>query len=64
MKITTIKIILALVSYRQWQVFQMDVKNAFLRGDLYEDVYMKIPDGIPSPHNKVYKLQMSLYGLK
>ena len=43
----------------------MDVRNAFLNGDLKEDIYMKLPTGMSMPtSHEVCKLRCSLYGLK
>jgi len=60
----TIRTIIALAVARKWFLYQLDVNNAFLYEDLHEEVYMKMLEGIPNPHNKVCKLQKSLYGLK
>jgi len=49
---------------RGWELHELDVKNAFLHGDLHEEIYMTLPPGVcSSDPNKVCKLQKSLYGL-
>lgn len=64
-KMTTVRTILAVAASQAWSLYQMDVKNAFLHGDLKEEVYMKLPLGIhSSSDNEVSKLRRSLYGLK
>ncbi|GJU10596.1 ribonuclease H-like domain-containing protein [Tanacetum coccineum] len=65
-KPATIRTVLSLAVSRQWPIHQLDVKNAFLSGDLSETVYMHQPPGFVDnryPHH-VCLLQSSLYGLK
>ena len=42
-KITTVRTIIAIAASQAWSLHQMDVKNAFLHGDLQEEVYIKLP---------------------
>ena len=64
--LTTIRLMLTLAVHNNWEIHQMDVKTAYLNGDLKEEIYMKQPEGyiMPGSENKVCKLKKSLYGLK
>ena len=60
------RIIMALVAHFDLELHQMDVKTAFLNGDLDEEVYMKQPEGfcLNEDSHLVCKLKKSIYGLK
>ena len=63
---TSVRLLLALANTLDWDIHQMNVKTAFLQGDLTEDIYMKQPEGYRSKEHPDYvcKLNKSLYGLK
>ncbi|XP_062028861.1 uncharacterized protein LOC133744845 [Rosa rugosa] len=66
-KINTVRILISLAATKDWPLHQFDVKNAFLNGNLEEEVYMDMPPGVksmPCDTGKVCKLKKSLYGLK
>nr|GEW95942.1 zinc finger, CCHC-type [Tanacetum cinerariifolium] len=65
-RMETVRLILALSAYHGWEVNHIDVKSAFLHGELKEEVYVTQPEGFKKPgnENKVYRLVKALYGLK
>ena len=63
-RISSIRALLVVATASKWDIFQMDVKNAFLNGDLSEEVYMQPLPGLSVESNKVCHLQRTLYGLK
>jgi hypothetical protein len=62
--LTFVLALLAIAAFRHWSLCQMDVNNAFLNGDLSEEVYMQLPLRLSHPTNKVCCLRRALYGLK
>ena len=63
-RITSVRTLIAIAAARQWRLTQMDVKNAFLNGELEEEVYMRPPPGYTCQEKKVCRLRKALYGLK
>jgi len=65
-RMSSLRTLLAIVAATDLELHQMDVKTAFLNGDLTEDIYMQQPPGFDMPGQRelVCKLQKSLYGLK
>ena len=65
-RLEAIRIFLAYAAHKKFKVFQMDVKSAFLNGELEEEVYVEQPPGFIDPKypDHVYRLDKALYGLK
>lgn len=66
-KMASVRLLFSMAAIRHWQLFQLDIKNAFLHGDLEEEVYMEQPPGFVAQgesSNMVCRLRRSLYGLK
>ena len=66
MKHSSIRVLLALVAMHDLELEQLDVKTAFLYGELQEDIYMQQPEGfvVEGKEDHVCLLKKSLYGLK
>ncbi|KAL0347056.1 UNVERIFIED_CONTAM: Retrovirus-related Pol polyprotein from transposon TNT 1-94 [Sesamum calycinum] len=65
-RITSIRVLIAVAALYDLEIHQMDVKTAFLNGELDEEIYMEQPEGfvVPGQEKKVCRLVKSLYGLK
>ena len=63
-KMDSIRLVLAISASKHWEVHHMDVKSAFLHGDIHEEIYMKHHEGYITDPYLVFKLKKSLYGLK
>ncbi|GJU46458.1 putative RNA-directed DNA polymerase, partial [Tanacetum coccineum] len=64
-KMVTVRCLICIAVSNDWPLFQLDVNNAFLYGELNEDIYMSLPLGFEcADKNKVCKLNKALYGLK
>ncbi|GJT31522.1 putative RNA-directed DNA polymerase [Tanacetum coccineum] len=58
-KMVTVRCVLSLAVQSNWSIYQLDINNAFLYGDLEEEVYMTLPEGYFSPNDK--RNDLSLY---
>ena len=54
--ISSVRALLAVATVSKWDIFQMDVKNAFINGDLSEEVYMQPPPSLSVESNKICHL--------
>jgi hypothetical protein len=65
-RMESVRLLFALAAQEGWRVHHMDVKSAFLNGDLKEEVYVHQPSGfvIPGKEGKVLRLRKALYGLR
>ena len=64
-KLKSVRIMLAIAAFYDYEIWQMDIKTGFLNGFIMEELYMMQPEGFVDPKNanKVCKLQRSIYGL-
>jgi Reverse transcriptase (RNA-dependent DNA polymerase) len=61
---SSIRTLMSVVTNCDWSLYQMDVKNVFLHGDLEKEVYMDLPPGLSIENKLVCRLKKAIYGLK
>ena len=59
-----VRCLIVVAAIRRWPLYQMDVMNSFLNGDLKEEMHMQPPPGYPHSGSQVCRLLHALYGLK
>ncbi len=59
-----VRLLLALAALEDWELEALDIKTAFLYGELDQEIYMEQPEGFIKDRSKVWKLLHALYGLK
>lgn len=62
-RLTTLRTLLAVSNFKHYHIEQLDVKSAFLHGEIEEEIYMSIPEGFQNA-GEVCRLNKALYGLK
>nr|KYP44586.1 Retrovirus-related Pol polyprotein from transposon TNT 1-94 [Cajanus cajan] len=65
-RLETVRTVIAIAATKRWSIYQLDIKSAFLHGEINEDVYLEQPPGYvcQGREHQVYKLKKALYGLK
>lgn len=65
-KLNTVRVLLSIASNLDWPLQQLDIKNAFLNGNMVEEIFMKIPPGFENRYGikNVCRLKKTIYGLK
>jgi len=66
-KMAYVHLFITMAAFEQWPLYQLDVKNVFLNGDLQEEIYMEQPLGFVAQgeaSGMVYRFRKSLYNLK
>ena len=64
-KLVTLRLLLSIAITKNWSLHQLDVNNAFLQGDLHEEVFVQLPpDFSRTGDTRVCKLRKFIYGLK
>ena len=63
-KMDSMRLVLAIVASKRWEVHHMDVKSVFIHGDLHEEIYMNHHKGFIHDPSLVFMLNKYIYGLK